>query len=78
MHSPGCGMILSALAVANKDVLLVCSACFPVIMFWALDRYLLRQERLFRKTHNHVRMAEGDSFDFSMNTQPFEEVVDGA
>ena len=46
-------------------------------MFWGLDRYLLRQERLFRKTHNHVRMAEGDSVDFSMNTQPFEEVADG-
>ena len=33
MHSPGCGMILLALAVANINVLLVCSACFPAIMF---------------------------------------------
>ena len=46
-------------------------------MFWVLNRHLLRQERLFRKTHNHVRMAEGDSVDLSMNTQPFEEVANG-
>ena len=48
---------------------------FPVFMFWALDAYFLRQERLFRKLYDHVRGAENERVDFSMNTQPFQESV---
>ena len=68
---------LFALAAANTNELFVYLAYFPAFMFWALDAYFLRQERLFRKVYDHVRRTEDGSVDFSMNTQPFEENVGG-
>lgn len=68
---------LFALAAANTNELFVYLAYFPAFMFWALDAYFLRQERLFQKLYDHVRGAEDGSVDFSMNTEPFEENVDG-
>ena len=46
---------LFALAAAKADPLFVYLAYFPSLSFWALDAYFLRQERLFRKLHDHVR-----------------------
>ncbi len=68
---------LFALAAASTNLLFVVLTYFPVFMFWALDAYFLRQERLFRKLYDHVRGAKAEQVDFSMNTQPFEESVDG-
>ena len=68
---------LLALAAASTNVLFVYLTCFPVFIFWALDAYFVRQERLFRKLYNRVRGAKGEQVDFSMKTQPFEENVDG-
>ena len=68
---------LFALAAASTNLLFVCLTYFPVFMFWVLDAYFLRQERLFRELYDHVRGAETGQSDFSMNTQPFEENVDG-
>ena len=62
---------LFALAAANTSPLFVYLAYFPTFMFWALDAYFLRQERLFRKLYDHVRTSEEAAVDFSMNTQPF-------
>jgi hypothetical protein len=45
----------------------------PIIGFWGLDAYYLRQERLFRKLYDHVRQSE--TIDFSMNTSPFNDQV---
>ncbi len=68
---------LFALAAANTNELFVYLAYFPAFMFWALDAYFLRQERLFRKLYDSVRGAENERVDFSMNTRPFEKSVDG-
>ena len=68
---------LFALAAANTNELFVYLAYFPTFMFWALDAYFLRQERLFRKLYDHVRTTEDGPVDFSMNTQPFAENADG-
>lgn len=68
---------LFALAAANANPLFVYLAYFPTFMFWALDAYFLRQERLFRKLYDHVRMSEEAAVDFSMNTQPLAKSVDG-
>ena len=62
--------LLALTAAANGNVLYVYLACFPNFMFWALDAYFLRQERLFRKLYDHVRTS-GEDVDFSMNTEPF-------
>jgi hypothetical protein len=46
----------------------------PVIAFWLLDAWYLRQERLFRRLYDEVRLKEGAA-DFSMDTRPFRRVV---
>ena len=69
---------LFALAAAHTNPLFVYLAYFPALMFWALDAYFLRQERLFRKLYDHVRTSEQAPVDFLMNTQPFAKNVDGA
>ena len=66
---------LFALAAANTSPLFVYLAYFPSFMFWALDAYFLRQERLFRKLYDYVRTSEEAAADFSMNTQPFAKDV---
>ena len=68
---------LFALAAANTNAPFVSLAYFPTFMFWALDAYFLRQERLFRQLYEHVRVTKDETVDFSMNTQPFADHVDG-
>ncbi len=43
----------------------------PTLVFWGLDGYFLRQERLYRALYDHVRLLEPDKIDFSMSTSPF-------
>lgn len=40
----------------------------PVVIFWILDSYYLRQERLFRSLYDEVRGRE--TTDFSMDISP--------
>jgi hypothetical protein len=64
--------LLSAiLAIAVKDSLnrMIWIAFVPVSMFWILDGYFLRQERLYRKLWDHVRAQNQEiATDFSMDT----------
>ena len=62
---------LLALAAANSDRRFVYVAVLPLLMFWLLDAYFLRQERLFRKLYDRVRMLDANAIDFSMNTMPY-------
>lgn len=64
---------LFALAAGDSQALFVYIAYFPVIAFWMLDAYFLRQERLFRKLYDRVRHLAETDVDFSMDTS----VVDG-
>ncbi len=53
-------------------------ALLPSVMFWVLDAYYVRQERLFRKLYDGVRTTalgklQGDTF--SMDTKPYESKV---
>ena len=66
---------LFALAAANTNALFIYLAYFPTFMFWALDAYFLRQERLFRKLYDNV--CTSGRVDFSMHTQPFADHVGG-
>ena len=65
-----------ALALAAKEAsphyLLV--ALLPAVAFWGLDAYYLRQERLFRKLYDGVRIMPPDEWKrdpFSMDTSPY-------
>jgi hypothetical protein len=61
---------LFALAADKANINFIFLSYFPVLMFWALDGYFLRQERLFRALYDHVRSLPDDQMDFSMDTQP--------
>jgi hypothetical protein len=64
-----------ALASSESKSQLVYLAYLPMAMFWLLDGYFLRQERLFRKLYDKVRAMGEDDIDFSMNTTPVESGV---
>ena len=59
---------LFALAAKDSNTKFIFVAYYPVLMFWILDAYFLRQERLFRKKYDEVRHSADSSIDFSMNT----------
>lgn len=63
--------VLFALTAVDANRFFVYVAYLPAVMFWALDAYFLRQERLFRKLYDQVREAGDGRVDFSMNTLPF-------
>ena len=62
---------LLALASQSSNTKYVIVALLPTVMFWILDSYFLRQERLFRKLYDHVRNLNENAIDFSMNTSAF-------
>ena len=66
---------LFALAGADAKVAFVFFAYLPSIVFWILDGYFLRQERLFRKLYDDVRKKDADGIDFSMDTSAFKDAV---
>ena len=65
-----------ALAANKPNAKFDSLAFFPVIMFWTLDGYFLRQERLFRKLYEKVRKLSENDIDFSMKTIEFESQVE--
>jgi hypothetical protein len=66
---------LLALASQNSNTKYVIVALLPTVMFWILDSYFLRQERLFRKLYDQVRTLNDDAIDFSMNTSSFMQSI---
>lgn len=63
------------LASSESKSQIVCLAYLPTAVFWLLDGYFLRQERLFRKLYDKVRALGDDDIDFSMNTMPIDTEV---
>jgi hypothetical protein len=68
---------LFALASNKSNGVSVNVAFLPVLMFWALDGYFLRQERLFRRLYDAVRARAIDNIDFSMDITPVSGQVSG-
>ena len=62
---------LFALSSVRNSHNFVWLALIPCLMFWGLDGFFLRQERLFRKLYDDVRVKDEDQIDFSMNTLPY-------
>lgn len=62
---------LLALSSKDSDSRFVVVALFPVLIFWILDAYFLRQERLFRKLYDKIRTEAATPVDFSMDTSVF-------
>lgn len=55
----------------NFDYLLI--ACFPIIIFWALDLYFLRLERKFRSLYDEIIKKNEDEINFSMKIDHIEK-----
>lgn len=71
---------LFAIAAGNSNVMFAYLAPFPASIFWWLDAYYLRQERLFRRVYDHVRTAATGTLDsemFSMDTSRSAQASDG-
>lgn len=69
---------LMALAITSKRIEIGYLVVVPALIFWGLDAYWLRQERLFRALYNNVRTAPVDALEaeiFSMDTTPFADKV---
>lgn len=66
-------MVLSAKDSNDRFILL---AFVPIAMFWVLDGYFLRQERMFRALYNAVRAKGSSEIDFSMDTRPYSDTSD--
>ena len=63
------------LSVGAAEWQYVLVALVPALVFWGLDAYYLRQERLFRHVYDSVRRGIDSDREFSMNTSEFEGVV---
>lgn len=62
----------------EKASLLILSFIVPIILFWFLDSYYLRQERLFRELYKWVidnRVRDDFNNLFSMDTEIFKKKV---
>ena len=56
-----------ALAAKDADKLYFIITYVPILVFWGLDAFYLRQERLYRKLYDKVRKQTEEEIDFSMN-----------
>jgi hypothetical protein len=58
--------------LANRlDAGIAVAALVPLVAFWLLDGYFLRQERLFRRLYDDVRKPDSTVELMSMNTAPY-------
>ena len=69
---------LVALSITNKRIEVAYLAIVPALIFWWLDAYWLRRERLFRALYDHVRSADSGKLEgdvFSMSTESLSGAV---
>mgnify|MGYP001049121217 CR=1 FL=1 len=65
-----------ALSIKESDWKIYACALFLTIMFWFLDSYYLKQEKLFRELYKKVSSETDDGrIDFSMDTSPYKNNV---
>lgn len=58
-------------AVKGTNWRLAAIGLMPVLIFWGLDAYFLRQERLFRGLYDQVRQRNPQIEPFSMNATAY-------
>lgn len=62
-------LVAGIFAISSKDAdkMYFLVAYIPVIVFWVLDAYYLRQERLYRCLYDEVRTKQETEIDFSLD-----------
>lgn len=65
-----------ALSFKESDWRIYACALILNIVFWFLDSYYLKQEKLFRELYKKISLVSDDSaIDFSMDTREFKKIV---
>lgn len=67
---------LLGLVAKDNDKKFIVVVFFPALMFWLLDAYFLRQERLFRQKYKEITKSTDEFSDFSMDVSTIERQVD--
>ncbi|WP_226485857.1 hypothetical protein [Streptomyces parvulus] len=67
--------VLFGVSASNLTWRVTLAGAIPLIGFWLLDSYYLRQERLFRKLYDAVRKPGSSVEPFSMNISVFHAEV---
>jgi hypothetical protein len=70
--------IFSAIiAFASKDTnsTMIWINFVPILAFWGLDAFYLRQERLFRKLYENIIKEDSKIPEYSMNTKNYQKIV---
>ncbi|MFD6033523.1 hypothetical protein ACFWHF_03130 [Streptomyces griseoincarnatus] len=67
--------IFFGVAVNSLSWEIAATAMIPIIGFWLLDSYYLRQERMFRKLYDDVRKPDVSVEAFSMNVSSYRRQV---
>ena len=62
---------LLAFAASTQNTAVAATTLIPLLAFWYLDGYLLRQERLFRALYDDARRVGTTVELFSMNVGPY-------
>jgi len=72
-------LLVSAIIVLvdrESNGIFVATGIIPVIVFWSLDRYFLREERRFRRLYDRVRCKCDSEIDFSMEVDKSDKMND--
>ncbi|MEU1874249.1 hypothetical protein [Streptomyces sp. NPDC019793] len=67
--------VFFGISANNPGWKIAAAGLIPIVGFWLLDSYFLRQERLFRKLYDDVRKPAIPVELFSMNVQPYHAVA---
>ncbi|MER6191621.1 hypothetical protein [Streptomyces cyaneofuscatus] len=67
--------IFFGISVNNLSWKIATTGIVPIVGFWLLDSYYLRQERLFRKLYDDVRKPDSGVEAFSMDISPYSPQV---
>jgi len=63
---------LLAVAASSSEDWILPVAFLPAVVFWGLDGYYLRQERLFRRLYDRARAVDEADVNYGMDTGPFQ------
>lgn len=67
---------LFALSAKDTNPFFIYLAYFPCAIFWSLDGYFLRQERMYRKLYDEVRAKKQEDINFDLNASKFSGAVE--
>ncbi len=69
--------IFALASAKDADKTLLWIPYVPVIVFWLLDAFFLRQEHFYRRLYERVRAKDETQIDFSMDARGFAGKVGG-